>query len=425
MRFELPRTSQELMAYLTPFMEVVGPRWSKRTDQLYSEQRRSPYLWKIVADYHWLEMAISDCTQIRGRHEEVPETHALIQAALRFAAGFVEVRNRASDRARNELDGRLRDGLNGDSGFAALYLEVETALKLMAAGYEVTFSDLEHTGRHDLDFRSGGFVGEVECKSISLDSGRRIRRKDFYRLVASMESMLTAHEREGPGIVVITLKGRLSPNKASFARLREAVGRVLRKDAPRMTGGNGYRVEWRYAGECFDTLRPDQRSMYSLFQEVFGPNVHVAGALSASTCLVVMRSEREDDTSKPWLEAMRKAATQLSGDRPGFIVVQLNDVSIEDLLLHHLRRRAGILSHGLFDHYGADHVNAIQVCGYGALVSGKEEFGAPAFGVRNPKPKYSVDSSLAAPFLKGISDEEFADALGVPRPGIDVSNISL
>ena len=412
------------MACLSPFMEVVGLRWSKRIDQLDAEQRRSPYLWKIVADYHWLEIAISDCARIRGRQTGVPESNALIGAALRFVAGFVEVRDRVSDRAQKELDGRLRDGLNGDSGFPGLYLEVETALKLMAAGYDVTFADLAQSGRHDLDFSTDGFVGEVECKSISLDSGRRIRRKDFYRLVASMESMLTAHERDGLGVIVVTLKGRLSANEASSARLREAVGRVLRKGAPRMTHGRGYRVEWRDYGECFDTPLPlDRRSMYSLCEEVFGRNVHVAGALSASTCLVVMRSEREDDTSKPWLEAMRKAATQLSGDRPGFIVVQLNDVPTEDLLLRDLRRRAGILSYGLFGQYGADHVNATQVCGYGALVAGKEEYGTPAFGVPNPKPKYSVDSSLAVPFLEGISDADFADALGVARPGIEISNI--
>jgi len=338
----------------------------------------------------------------------------------------MEVRNRVSDRAQKELDGRLRDGLNGESGFAGLYLEVETALKLMAAGYDVTFPDLEKSGRHDLDFRTDGFVGEVECKSVSLDSGRRIRRKDFYRLVASMESTLTAHERGGLGIVAVTLSGRLSPNEASFASLRQAVGRVLRKGSPRMIRGRDYRIEWRDWRECFDMPLPvDGRSMYSLCEEVFGRNVHVAGALSASSCLVVMRSEREDDTSKPWLEAMRKAATQLSGSRPGFVVVQLNDLSTEDLLLRHLRRKAGVLSYALFDHYGAGHVNATQVCGYGALVVGKEEYGTPAFGVPNPNPKYSVDSSLAVPFLQGMSDADFADALGVARPDENISNIPI
>ena len=407
-------------------MDVLGPRWSKRIDQLDSDQRRSPSLWKIVADYHWLEMAINDCAHIRMGLADLLEPNPLIGAALRFAAGIMEVRNQVSTRAQNELDGRLRDGLNGDSGFAGLYLEVEIALKLMAAGYDVTFSDLEQSARHDLNFRIGGFVGEVECKSISADSGRQIRRKDFYRLIASLEPMLVAHERREPGVVVITLNGRLSPNEASFARLRGAVSKILGKNGPRRTSGKSYQVEWRDYSECFDrTLPEDRQSMYRLFEGVFGANVHVAGALSARTCLVVMRSEREDDTSKPWLEAMRKAATQLSGDRPGFIVVQFQDLATEDLMLPHLRRRAGILSYALFGHYGADHVNATQVCGYGALVAGKEDCGVPAFGISNPKPRYPVDSSLASPFLESISDEDFADALGVSHPRVDISNITI
>lgn len=424
MRFELPTGNEELMAYVPSLMDMLGSRWSNRIDQLDSEQRRSPSLWKIVADYHWLEMAIEDCARIRRGLTDLPEANPSIGAALRFVAGIIEVRNRVSARGQNELDGRLRSGLKSDSGFASLYLEVEIALKLMAAGYDVTFADLEKSGRHDLDFRVGGFVGEVECKSISVDSGRRIRRRDFYRLMAYLEPAIVANERGVPGVVIVTLEGRLSPDEASSARLSAAIGKMLRKGGPRRTTGKGYRVEWRDCGECFDTELPaDGQSMYRLCVEVFGANVHVAGALSPRTCLLVMRSERDDDTSKPWLEAMRKAATQLSSDRPGFIVVQFQDVATEDLVLRHLRRRAGMLSYALFGHDGAHHVNATLVCGYGTLVAGKEDYGVPAFGVPNPNPRYPVDSSLAAPFLEGISDADFADALGVPRPQEDISNI--
>ena len=287
---------------------------------------------------------------------------------------------------------------------------MEIALKLMAAGYDVTFADLERSGKHDLDFSVGGFVGEVERKSISVDSGRRIRRKDFYRLMASLEPSLEAHERGGSGVVVVTLEGRLSPNMASAERLRAAVCGILRKGGPRRTRGKGFRIEWRDYDECFDTALPvDPASMYRLCADVFGANVHVAGVLSGRTRLLVMRSEREDDTSKPWLEAMRKAATQLSGDRLGFIVVQFQGLATEDLLLRHLRRRAGLLSYALFDHYGANHVNATVMCGYGALVARREDCGVPAYGVPHPKPRYPVDSPLAVPFLDGISDADFAE----------------
>ena len=67
------------MAYMSPhMMDVVGSRWSKRIHQLDSEQRRSPYLWKIVADYHWLEIVIDDCARTLERQAEAPEPNALM-----------------------------------------------------------------------------------------------------------------------------------------------------------------------------------------------------------------------------------------------------------------------------------------------------------------------------------------------------------
>jgi hypothetical protein len=77
----------------------------------------------------------------------------------------------------------------------------------------------------------------------------------------------------------------------------------------------------------------DQHAFYKACVAAYGENVHVAGPMpEAGRCLVVMRSEMEDDTSKAWLEAMEKAATQFSGSRPGFIAVQFNDLATDELM---------------------------------------------------------------------------------------------
>lgn len=421
MRIELPSDKRDLLLYVPEFLKLMGSRWPKRIGQLVSQHFKSPYLLKIIDDYHWLEMSIDHCEGIRLGEVDMPERNARIGAALRFVAGFVEIRNRVTERAQKELDGRLRDGLNSDTAFASLYLEVDTALKLMAKGYEVTFVDLERSGTHDLKFGIGDNFAEVECKSLTMDSGRQIRRNDFYRLIDPLHSSLMNHRRIGPGLVVVTLPKRLLSSEPFKDGLRRAICRVLERSGSRKTRWKECQIEWRDYAECFDKpIRIQEPPVYKQFQEVFGQNVHVAGAMSSDSALVVMRSEREDDTSKPWLTAMRKAASQLSGNRPGFIAVQLNDVKKEDLLLPHLRRRAGILSGALFWRYGADHVNAVQVSGYDALVANQEEYGSPAFVVPNPKPTHPIDRTLVASFLEGISDADFADALGVPRPTVNI-----
>jgi hypothetical protein len=59
MHLQTPFELDRLADYISRFIGLVGrERWFRRADQLDVEQRKSPYLWKIVADYHWLEMAI-------------------------------------------------------------------------------------------------------------------------------------------------------------------------------------------------------------------------------------------------------------------------------------------------------------------------------------------------------------------------------
>ena len=60
MHLTVPADLDRLAEYVDPFTALVGrERWFRRADQLDAEQRKSPYRWKIVADYHWLEMAVS------------------------------------------------------------------------------------------------------------------------------------------------------------------------------------------------------------------------------------------------------------------------------------------------------------------------------------------------------------------------------
>ena len=164
------------MCYVPRFLAVIGTedRWYRpEVKQLDAEQRRSPFLWKIVSDYHWLEMAISYQADVLAKEGRLPpgELHPRMWAALRFAGAIVEIHTGLSDAARGRLQGRLRDGLNAESGFAALYLEVDLALRLMSDGYEIRFPDLEGSTNYDIEFSRNGFVGEVECKSLSADAG--------------------------------------------------------------------------------------------------------------------------------------------------------------------------------------------------------------------------------------------------------------
>ncbi|HEV2605654.1 MAG TPA: hypothetical protein VGU24_18555 [Microvirga sp.] len=429
MLVSIPSKLDELAPFLTRFLEIAGAeRWFKRCDQLDADQRRSPFRWKIVSDYHWLEMALGYQADVLAKEGRLlPElVDGLILASLNFAATAAEVHVRLSPKGRQVFEGRLRDSLKAETGFAPLYLELDLAQRLMDAGYDVEFADMEGAAQYDLLFSRGAFAGEVECKSLSADAGRQIHRKDFYRFMEAIAPALTRHaEQRQREVLLITLDARLPSNTPEQASLVKAVAALLDHGTRRTAEGGGFHLELRSFAESLGSASlTDQKAFYKACGKAFGQNTHVAGSLTEDGgCLVVMRSSREDDPSKPQLEAMRKAATQFTGDRPAFIAIQEHGIEPADLMLPHVRRRAGILSYALFGHYGAAHVNAVYVTGFGAVVARDGQIGTPAFAVPNPVPKFAISPEDAAPFLVSISDADYATAIGAPLPAPNISHI--
>lgn len=214
----VPTSLDELAKYILPFMALAGAkRWNKRLDQLVTDKDASYFRWKIVSDYHWLEMAIGFQAEVLAKEGKLrPDlVDELIMASLNFAAVTVEIHSQLSPKGRQVLEGRLRDALKAENGFAPVYLEFDLAQRLMDHGYDVEFADLEGRAQFDLLFCRGSFAGEVECKSLSADAGWSIHRKDFYRFMESIGPALTQHaELKQPEVLIVTLDSRLPSNTA-------------------------------------------------------------------------------------------------------------------------------------------------------------------------------------------------------------------
>ncbi|MFT3897189.1 MAG: hypothetical protein QM719_05770 [Thermomonas sp.] len=427
MRFFIEPSLASLAQYIPRFFTLVGEeRWFKCVDQLNNAQLRSPFIRKIVSDYHWLEMALSYQSEIL-KHEgslNVAHIDTPSRVALQFAGAVVEIHNRLGPRGRHTLEGRLIGATRAETGFAALFLELDLACRLMDAGYDVDFPDLEGTDQYDLVFRRGDVVCEIECKSLSADAGRKIHRKDFYRFMEAIRPALT-HRVGHFDVLVVSLRDRLSSTLVDQRQLREDVIETLQGKAPSEIVRADYRLERNGFSERLPNLKfGDEQAVYKECTNAFGPNLHISGtSASDGGCLLVMRSEKEDDTSKPLLEAMRKASSQFSGNRPCFIAIQFQEIKPGELMLYHLRRRAGILSYALFGQYGGSHVNSTYFCGYGAVIQRGNLLATPGFSIPNPQPRFQISLDDAAPFLIGLTDEEYAIALGEPLPTANTSHL--
>lgn len=166
-----------------------------------------------------------------------------------------------------------------------------------------------------------------------------------------------------------------------------------------------------------DAISTDPESFHAKCQMVFGQNAHIAGGIGESGgSLIVLKSDKVDDTSKPWLDAMRKGASQLSRNKPSLVVLQFQDIAPEDLLKPNFRRRSAILSAALYGHYKQSHVNGVVVQGYRSIGAVDKGIGKFGFVVVNPEPAHLLPSGIPKPFMTNIDSEDYAAAIGEPLP---------
>ena len=413
MHFNPSRTRDDLETYFPAFLDLCGgTRWWKRVDQLDNEGGKSPFLLKIMSDHHWLEFELSAQIAFWQEHGRLlpGEISPRSMAALLFAGMVVETHKEIGSAARKNLLGRLRDSLKRD--FAGLYFEMDVAAELINQGFDVEFPDFEGTGAPDIRFGNGTIVGEVECKSLSADAGRKIHRKDFYRFIDALGSNITDYAlSSSQSILVITLDDRLSPNTTSQRPLRRAASRVLIEAGITQLTGPNFQIELEPYERHFGRANfENSKEFYAACYEAFGSNCHVSGAMSETGgCLVVVRSRREDDPSKPQLEVVKKAASQLSGDYPGFVALQFEDIEPPNLTLPHFRRRAALLANVVFHSNECSHLAGVYHTAYGLYSEGGLPV-KPAFVCWNPSWAGTADG---LPFRAGVSNSEFAFALGV------------
>jgi hypothetical protein len=410
MRFQIAVEPWILRGYVPELVELAGEElWKKRVTHLRSFGR-SPYLARIASDYHWVELQLDE--ELARRQEPMQSNIAsdpIAARALRFAQGIVEVYKSLPPVGQRQLAGRIRDALQAETAFASLYQEVEIATVLINQNFDVSFPDLENSGRADISFRQGSLDGLIECKALSADAGRKIHRKHFYRFMdAISQQVVDRISSSGMNeLILITLKDRLPSHFQNDTPLVQVTRDLLRSFEISKAGGHDFEIVRRSYATLFNPLRPmSEREFYAEAQKQFGANCHIAGGWTETGgCLVLMRSEREDDHSKPQLEAMKEAAEQLPADRAGFIALQFNEISSADLALPHLRERSALLCNYLFHATPADHVAGVYISAFGAISVDADAAAYPAIVIWNPRFKFDGHS---LPFRVGVSDAAFA-----------------
>jgi len=409
MQFRIVNEPWILRGYVPEFVALVGARlWDKRTGEIRRAGLLSPYCERIASDYHWVELQLADEMSARGLVGASPSvvSDPISLRALRFCQTVVEVHKSLSDRGRKVLEGRLRDALQAQTGFASVYQEMELAAQLVCDEYDVTFPDLEGLGHADLVFQKGNCTGAIECKALSADAGRKIHRKGFYEFMHAMlpELSVRASRPDVNEVIVITLNDRLPSGMSERNALINATKHLLISSDIATVNEPDFTIRRRLFSDMFaDSANRSEQEFYKEVQRTFGQNCHVAG-IQAETgrSMIIMRSEKPGDPSKAQLDAMKKAAMQLPPHFPGFVALQHKDISSADLTLPHFREKAALLAGYLFFETGANHIAGVYLSAYGATSVGADAFGYAGILIPNPSCRFNYGG---LPFRLGLSME--------------------
>ena len=113
--------------------------------------------------------------------------------------------------------------------------------------------------------------------------------------------MVSRAEAGADEVILVTVRDRLLTDMESQNELRSATLRLLNNTTARRETTDWFTVERIVSpGLVGAALQPSEREFYRAYTEAFGENCHVAGAMTEiGSCVLVARSEHQDDHSKP------------------------------------------------------------------------------------------------------------------------------
>jgi len=247
-----------------------------------------------------------------------------IKGLLRDAKKITTLQESMSDAVRASYKRNLLDNENAKN-----YLfEISVAWHYYVKGATIEWSE-DHGKQPEYLIKNKALAFNVECKRFNVDTARKIRRRDFYRLADVLLPVI--RERGYGGQVAIDLPGALGHDDASLAALARQVVQVI---AAGHTNGetktSAARIELRLhklEGEIVDLSR-----YYVALYARKPPHAHAiisADSVSGQPCDPIefmLASRKAEDIVEAVRKKISKGTSQLRADRPGLIACFLEAV---------------------------------------------------------------------------------------------------
>jgi hypothetical protein len=373
---------------------LIGAALDKRVAGFEGQERTNPLLASHFRDNFALEFALAKARKYRkstGRlpkGEQYDRLYGFLIPAYRIHAALPRD-------VKIPFEGRLRDAVNGINGARPFAYEIAMATHLMQKGWDVEFVDYSGAGRFDLLARRDVVEVEIECKTTSGDTGRKIHRQEVNRLADLLLPILQQlADDAGCHRILITIPDRLGKSTEELTSITASVALAALQKAS--ASGDHARVDY-----TFDDLAawpepdtdPDARSFFEQRFGVQNANLLFLGRSGFSVVAVMIRSVKADNVVDAISAQTKEAADQCSGTRPALIALHLIDEISRPDLQAMLMTSNGLhaITHAVFKGEKRLHVDSVaftvpQVARTDGL--GAKWLSGDLIMLNNPEPRF-------------------------------------
>jgi hypothetical protein len=309
-----------------------------------------------------LEFALADACAYRRNTGRLP-FGGPYDLLFSFAVPAMRIHQKLPLHARRPFEGKLQDLINGPFGGRPLAYEINMATHLMDRGWDVEFADYGGTAQCDFLARKDHVELEIECKTTSGDTGRKIHQQEVNRLGDLLTPVTRpALERRGCHFLKITLPDRLGKTPCDLKRIVELT--VAAPAAGRAEDETGDIDYWHE--DCgFPEPRGDHSKEAKAFFEaklgVRNCNLLFHGRPGHAIAAISITSRKADKVVAALSSEAKEAAKQCSGTRPAIVAMQLIDPIDHDTLSVMLRTANGLhtIAHAVFKNETRAYVDSI------------------------------------------------------------------
>jgi hypothetical protein len=381
--FEIPSSLQWLD-------HEIGFRLRRRVKGFEQQERHNPLLGRYYRETFPLEFALAEaCSQLRKTAIFLKSDR--YNQAYAFAATTKRISEVLPEKAASLLISRLKGAMNDEYGFRPTAFELGIFTHLVRKGYDVSCVDLTGINRFDLLAVRNGTELEVECKTTSADTGRKIHRPELNRLTHYLlPTTKRLVEEGGCHLVRLTLPDRLERDERYLKRLGSLVAKSV--EGVPATSDEG-RAEYRTLSlKSWPPPHEFEGVARSVLNDVFGAENHHRHfvchhyAPRQGFGIVAIESQKPDTVLQTIVNQAKGAADQCTGTRPALILVQLVEIDLEELRVL-LDTPSGIhfIAHEVFKNDARSHIDSLVFSLPPEIQT--RDVGAPVAVIHNPSPR--------------------------------------